>query len=47
MNQTIWFDWKVIQAQIYNPIQLNKCMINTTNSKIPPPPPIPPSSTTN
>ena len=32
----------LINTQIYNPIQLNKFMINTTKSKIPPPPPLPP-----
>jgi|MDSW01.1.fsa_nt_gb hypothetical protein len=42
MNQTIWFDWKIIQAQINVPCVLNKFMINIPNSKIPPPPPPPP-----
>lgn len=40
MNQTIWFDWKIIQGQLDIPIQLTKCIIN--HSIIPKPPPLPP-----
>ena len=42
MNQTLWFDWQLLQAQINTPCQIDSFMIKN-NMSIPPPPPPPPS----